>query len=238
MGSHPSTSPSSLAAHGGTAPWLWPAGRAAPTLPSPGVAAQRCRPGDRGRGGRLGGAAIPSQRTQGEPVRGSPRPDGRGRAAVPPPRDRRGEAGSSAGPLPGTGAAGGRAKGHLFHAGACEAEGGASVAGRRSGAHPRDGREGRAARSSDTRRGVEEGGHEGTRVVRGGRAGVAGAALSFPGRADAEAAPQTRPRPCAHLCCAGSRGHRGGTPQPPPRRSRPARAHLTSKRGPILFFSR
>ena len=34
----------------------------------------------------------------------------------------------------------------------------------------------------------------------------------LPGRADAEAAPQTRPRPCAHLCCAGSRGHRGGIP--------------------------
>lgn len=81
---------------------------------------------------------------------------------------------------------------------------------------------------TDTRRGAEEG-HEGTRVVRGGRAGGAGAALPLPSRADAEAAPRTRPRPCAHLCCAGSRGHRGG---------RPARAHLTSKRGPILFFSR
>lgn len=55
-------------------------------------------------------------------------------------------------------------------AGSYEAECGASAAGRRSGAHPQDSRDERAARSSGARRGVEEG-HEGTRVVPGGRTG-------------------------------------------------------------------
>lgn len=120
-GGEQSTTPSSLAGHGGTAP------RLSPGAHPPRLAPQGCRPGARG---GWGAPPPPSQRTDGEPGRGSPRPH---LAAVPAPR-------GSAGSPPGAGAAGGRAKGHPPHA--CEGEGGASVEGRRSGAQPRDGREG------------------------------------------------------------------------------------------------
>lgn len=124
-GGEQSTAPSSPAGHGGTAPRLSPGGRAAPTPRGSLLRAAALEPG-----GGAWESRPPSQRTDGEPGRGSPRPD---LAAVPAPR-------GSAGSPPGAGAAGGRAKGHPPHA--CEGGGGASVEGRRSGAHPRDGREG------------------------------------------------------------------------------------------------
>lgn len=104
------------------------------------------------------------------------------------------------------------------------------MAGQRSGAHPRDSREGRAARSAGARRGVEEG-HESTRVVRGGGTGRGVPALPkqrlklilalrSPELRGGPRPPRGHPRP--HRC--------------PPRRSQPASAPYLEKGTDLILL--
>lgn len=156
----------------------------------------------------------------------------RGRAVVPRPPER---SGNAAGAAPGTRPAGGRAQG----APVCRP---ARDRAKQSAARPRRG---------------EEAGHilgiAGTRGLRG--APALGGAWRRDTRAHAWCRAAGQGEGCRHCRSSVSNsssplrspGLRGGPrplwghPRPhrcPPRRSRPARAHLTSKRGPILFFSR
>lgn len=191
----------------------------------PVLGAQRCRPAARGVRKRR----LPSQRTVGARLPAAGR---RGRAAVPRPPER---SGNAAGAAPGTRPAGGRAQG----APVCRP---ARDRAKQSAARPRRG---------------EEAGHilgiAGTRGLRG--APALGGAWRRDTRAHAWCRAAGQGEGCRHCRSSVSNsssplrspGLRGGPrplwghPRPhrcPPRRSRPARAHLTSKRGPILFFSR
>lgn len=164
------------------------ASQLAPGRAAPG--AQRCRPGAAGGWKRR----LPSPRTAGaRSVRGSPRPDG---GAGPLSRGHRGEAAAPRGRPRGLGPRAGGRRGTCLttRAGSWWGE----EAGHMLGIAGKGGLRGAPALGGGTR------GH-----TRG-----AGRQDRVRGAGTAEAAPQTHPRPCVHLGCAGGRGHRGDTPAP------------------------
>lgn len=124
-------------------------------------------------------------------------------------RGRRGEAGSSPrGRLQGPGPRVGGRRGTCFTAAACEAEGGASVAGRGSGAHPRSGREGlRGAPILGGTRRHKRGAER--------RAGGAGAALPSPAGQTPKRHRKLVLAP-ALTCAARGAAAAVGAPPPPP----------------------